>query len=126
MAKFIKESSRKFIMKNEALAILRSLNWPGNIRELFKFLERIQDSGIGIISKEKLKEFINKPEVNHTQADINQILSIGLKEYIAAIERKAVSESMKKHNGKVTNCIKELKISASAFYRILKEVERSL
>lgn len=126
VAKFIKESSRKFIMKNEALAILRSLNWPGNIRELFKFLERIQDSGIGIISKEKLKEFINKPEVNHTQTDINQILSIGLKEYIAAIERKAVSESMKKHNGKVTNCIKELKISASAFYRILKEVERSL
>lgn len=122
VAKFIKESSRKFIMKNEAIEIIKTQNWPGNIRELLKFLERIQDSGIGIISREKIESFIDievKDEgINHQE----QIKNIGLKEYITLIEREAVSEAMKRHNGKVTNCIKELKISASAFYRILKEV----
>lgn len=122
VAKFIRDSSRKFIIKNEALELIKSLSWPGNIRELFKFLERIQDSGIGIISKDKIREFIGKTPDADPSTDINQIISIGLKDYIAQIERMAVTQTMLKHNGKVTNCIKELKISASAFYRILKEI----
>ncbi|MFA5583406.1 MAG: sigma-54 dependent transcriptional regulator [Bacteriovoracaceae bacterium] len=123
VAKFIKESSRKFIIKSEALKIMRNLPWSGNARELFKFLERIQDSGIGIISAKNINDFIHKNQEPIINSDVNQILSIGLKEYIHQIERMAVIESMKRNNGKVTNCIKELKISASAFYRILKEVE---
>jgi len=123
VAKFIRESSRKFIIKQEALEVIKKLSWPGNIRELFKFLERIQDSGIGIISEEKIRDFIDSPLPLTANIDLDEVFEIGLKDYISQIERLAVKESMKRHNGKVTNCIKELKLSASAFYRILKEVQ---
>ena len=45
----------------------------------------------------------------------------GLKSYITQLEKRAVEESLKRNNGKITACIKELKISSSAFYRILQE-----
>ncbi|HLW56782.1 MAG TPA: hypothetical protein VKY27_05320, partial [Bacteriovoracaceae bacterium] len=112
-----------FIIKQEALEVIKKLSWPGNIRELFKFLERIQDSGIGIISEEKIRDFIDSPLPLTANIDLDEVFEKGLKDYISQIERLAVKESMKRHNGKVTNCIKELKLSASAFYRILKEVQ---
>ena len=47
----------------------------------------------------------------------------GLKKLIQTIEIEAVKESMKRNQGVITKCIKELKISSSAFYRILDKVK---
>jgi DNA-binding NtrC family response regulator len=45
----------------------------------------------------------------------------GLRSYISQIEKRAVEEAMIRNHGKITACIKDLKISSSAFYRILQE-----
>src|SRR5690606_21697394 len=111
VAKFIRESSRKFIIKQEALEVIKKLSWPGNIRELFKFLERIQDSGIGIISEEKISDFIDSPQPLTANVDLDEVFEKVLKDYSSQIEILAAKESMKRHNAKVTNCIKELKLS---------------
>ena len=117
--KFIKESPRKFIMKKEAIELLKSHDWPGNIRELNKFLERIHDSEIGIVNAADIEEKLHYKEKDLQLPHFNDILHLGLKSYINQLEKMAVEASMKRHNGKVTECIKELRISVSAFYRIL-------
>lgn len=118
-----KESSRKFVIKEEALSFLESYSWPGNIRELKLAVERISQIGQGIVTLQSIKEIISysKLEENILNPN-NDILRVGLKNYISNLEKQAVKESMERHKGKITACIKELKISASAFYRILNEI----
>jgi DNA-binding NtrC family response regulator len=50
----------------------------------------------------------------------------GLRSLISQLEKRAVEDSMKRNKGKITACIKELKISTSAFYRILQENQLQL
>jgi transcriptional regulator with PAS, ATPase and Fis domain len=119
ISKFIQNSPRKFIMKEEAIEVLQSKPWPGNIRELNKFLERIHDSEIGIVRREDIDSSLGNKEREILLPDPNDILHLGLKSYIAQLEKMAVEASMKRNHGKVTECIKELRISVSAFYRIL-------
>ena len=119
ISKFIQNSPRKFIIKEEAIELLKQKPWAGNIRELNKFLERIHDSEIGIVRKEDIDQSQQGPEKDISLPDPNDILHLGLKSYIAQLEKMAVEASMKRNNGKVTECIKELRISVSAFYRIL-------
>lgn len=118
-----KLSSRKFVIKEDALSFLESYPWPGNIRELKFTMERISQIGQGIITLSSIRELLQDSDF---EADIpnpnEEIIKIGLKNYISLLERKAVKESMERHQGKITACMKELKISASAFYRILNEI----
>jgi len=115
---FQRRSNRKFIIKEEALEVLKNHSWQGNTRELKKYLERLAQISHGIIQCSDLTDL--KPTSLSAQ-EIDHVIQIGLKQYIQDLEKKAVESSLKKNNGKITACIKELKISSSAFYRILNE-----
>lgn len=119
-----KNSSRKFVVKEDALSFMESYHWPGNIRELKLTIERISQIGQGIISLSMIQDLLAPhSEVEGKIPNPNEIImTIGLKNYISLLEKKTVKESMERHHGKITACIKELKISASAFYRILNEI----
>lgn len=43
---------------------------------------------------------------------------MGIKKYLKMIEKKIVLDSYEKHQHQVTPVLKELKLSASSFYRI--------
>ncbi len=122
---FQKKSSRRYVIKTEALEILKKYNWPGNIRELKKMSERFSQSQSGIIDYKTVKTLIGHPTEATSTSTFGQwneyIQNHGLRSLISMIEKKAVEDSMKRNNGKITTCIKELKISSSAFYRILQE-----
>lgn len=121
---FQKKASRRFVIKPEALESLAKYNWPGNVRELGKVCERFSQSLTGIVDLALVQKTII-PQVQ-IPAPKNEeweefVRTHGLRAYIANLEKRAVEESMKRNNGKITACIKELKISSSAFYRILQE-----
>lgn len=121
-----KKSARRFVVKPEALKLLTQYNWPGNIRELLKMCDRFSQSLSGIIDASSIQKMITPSQAQTIQPVIMDnwnefIFENGLKNFIAQVERRAVEESMKRNNGKITACIKELKISSSAFYRILQE-----
>lgn len=127
---FQKRSSRRFVIKPEALESLKKYTWPGNVRELKKITERFSQNQSGIIDINAVKSILKEPNealLISSHGDWSKFVqNHGLKIFIASIEKKAVEESMKRNNGKITTCIKELKISTSAFYRILQENNLSL
>lgn len=122
---FQKRSSRRYVIRPEALESLKKYSWPGNIRELRKISERFSQNQSGIIDLNALKTILKQPHEALSISSLGDwseyVQNHGLKSLIASIEKKAVEESMKRNNRKITTCIKELKISTSAFYRILQE-----
>jgi len=120
---FQKKSHRRFMIKSDALNQLKDHTWPGNVRELLKFCEQFSQNQTGIIDSGFIKKMLPTKKVllNHTHDWESHVFEHGLRSYINHIERKSVEESLKRNKGKITTCIKELKISSSAFYRILQE-----
>lgn len=121
---FQKKASRRFVIKPEAMESLSKHLWPGNVRELSKVCERFSQSLTGIVDLDLVKKtIISKPQGPSSLQEGWQehVIQHGLRSYIASVEKKAVEEAMKRNNGKITACIKDLKISSSAFYRILQE-----
>lgn len=120
---FQKESSRRFVMKPEALELLKAHSWPGNVRELRKVCERFSQSVTGIIDTESVQQVLRTATASVPSGESwdDYVKEHGLRSLISQLEKRAVEESMKRNKGKITACIKELKISTSAFYRILQE-----
>ena len=131
---FLKESPRKIVIKQDALEVLETYNWPGNIRELQKAIEVLTSTSKGIIRKQDLPQRIQN--VHHsefkysdseeksllTRTQIEYISKNGLKLYMKELEKIAVSSTLKKNNGKIAKSIKDLKISSSAFYRVMESL----
>lgn len=120
---FQKNSTRRFVIKADAMELLKKHSWPGNIRELKKTCDRFTQGASGIIDSSILGRMLGievaRPVVSEGWED--HVFQHGLKSYISQLEKKAVEEALKRNNGKITACIKDLKISTSAFYRILQE-----
>ncbi len=119
---FQKKSSRRFVIKSQASALLRDYPWPGNVRELAKTCERFSQSFSGIIEEKDVQKILSMhPGSELTSGWESFVKEHGLRALISHFEKTAVEESLRRNNGKITACIKELKISSSAFYRILQE-----
>lgn len=126
---FQKKSARRFIIKKSALDFLKSYSWPGNIRELRKTIEYLSSLPKGIIEREIVENYLAIEEEEKTpkhglidQDVLDYIKTHGLRDYFTLIEKEAVKDSYLRHEGKVTSCLKELKISSSAFYRIINQL----
>lgn len=121
---YLKLNPRKIILKSCALRKLQDYDWPGNVRELKKTLYLLSEKKKGIILKEDINLTTDhqkaSPHVAHDHS-YEEIISIGLKNYLQNIERLAIEQAMKINDGKITSCIKDLKISSSSFYRILAQ-----
>jgi DNA-binding NtrC family response regulator len=120
---FQKNSPRRYVIKSDALGLLKKHSWPGNIRELRKTCERFSQGVSGIIDTTVVSKMLGLPttEKQLSEGWEEHVFEHGLKSYIGQLEKKAVEEALRRNNGKITACIKDLKISSSAFYRILQE-----
>jgi DNA-binding NtrC family response regulator len=122
---FQQKSNRRFVLRPEAMEELKKHTWAGNIRELSKTCERLSQGKSGIIDRQDVIKAFTPSSGKSAPAKMDEwndfVREKGLKAFIAQVEKKAVEDSMKRNNGKITACIKELKISSSAFYRILQE-----
>ncbi len=121
---FQKKSSRRFVIKTEAIEAMKQYSWPGNVRELSKVCERFSQSLSGLVDLNLVKKTIipqGQTNIPKLEGWEDYVQNHGLRSYITNLEKRAVEESMKRNKGKITACIKELKISSSAFYRILQD-----
>lgn len=120
---FQKSSSRRYVVKPDAIELLKKYSWPGNVRELRKTCERFSQGVSGIVDAALVSRMLGLEtiETKGVEGWEEHVFQHGLKSYINQLERRAVEESLKRNNGKITASIKELKISSSAFYRILQE-----
>jgi DNA-binding NtrC family response regulator len=117
---FLNQSARRVIIKECALLALNEYTWPGNTRELKKYIDSLIFSGLGIITKDDINlestYSENEEILNDKQAEF--ITKNGLRSYMKRVEKEVTASLLKKNNGKIAKTIKDLKISASAFYRI--------
>lgn len=119
---FQKNSPRRYVIKPEAMALLKKHSWSGNIRELRKTCERFSQGVSGIVDASLVSRMLGQEsQLKDIQGWEEQVFEHGLKAYINQLEKKAVEEALRRNNGKITACIRDLKISSSAFYRILQE-----
>jgi len=120
---FQKSSSRRYVVKPDAIGLLKKYSWPGNVRELRKTCERFSQGVSGIVDAALVSRMLGLETIGTRGVEgwEEHVFQYGLKSYINQLERRAVEESLKRNNGKITASIKELKISSSAFYRILQE-----
>ena len=121
---FQKKSSRRFVIKTEAIEAMKKYSWPGNVRELSKVCERFSQSLSGFVDLGLVKKTIipqGQTSIPKLEGWEDYVQNYGLRAYISNLEKRAVEESMKRNKGKITACIKELKISSSAFYRIIQD-----
>lgn len=124
---FLKTSHRRFIIKDCAIEEFKKYPWPGNIRELRKKIELLSSKEKGIIVKADIN-FSSKLQSSPnwlTGQQHDYIKINGLREFIKKIEEESLRSALENNNGKITKTIKELKISASAFYRIFDKLNIS-
>lgn len=133
LSHFISQSPRRFVLKAEARQLLAQYEWPGNIRELKKTVDILSTKEKGILTTDDLS-FILTPTTPKkyngqnsskllTPSQESFISEHGLKNYIKLIEEESIKLILDKNNGKVAKTIKDLKISASAFYRIFDQLK---
>lgn len=118
---FLSLSPRRIILKEDALEKLLSHDWPGNIRELKRVMDNLIFSNLGIVKESDIRIIQDTNSVNETLLTKDHeeyIVSFGLREYMKKIEKEITRNILEKNQGKVAKTIKDLKISASAFYRI--------
>lgn len=125
---FQKKSPRRYVVKPEAIEVLKKHLWPGNIRELRKTCERFSQGKSGIVDDALVRSMLGMETASNviTNDWEEYVFQYGLKSYIGQIEKQAVEAALKRNDGKITASIKDLKISTSAFYRILQENQLQL
>lgn len=118
--KFSNKMGRNYTFSSEAISMLKSYGWPGNIRELMNVLERIfvlakQDT----ISLEDLPSEIGKP------SNINELpknsKDLTLEEALEAIEKSLILKAFQECGGVKTRTAEKLGIKTSALYYKLEK-----
>jgi DNA-binding NtrC family response regulator len=124
---FQQQSPRRFVMTPEASRLMSERHWPGNIRELRQAILALADIGQGVVDVPAMERALGETTVIASATGMlndeirEYVRQHGLRGYFQYIEKELAQEALARHQGKITLCIKELKISSSAFYRILQE-----
>ena len=124
---FVKKGDRAIVFDSEAKVFINEYPWPGNIRELERTIEILKTKENGIVTIHDIKQVLthknNSIEHRLNQIDeIDEVMSIGLKNYLEKIEARIVKDVHTKNQLKVRKTLSDLKISNNAFYRIMSNI----
>lgn len=118
--RFNSEVGRKIkYADDEALNILLSYNWPGNLRELHNTIE------YALIRCDTDQEFITKRELpSHIlEAEESMLSDATLRNATRFFEKHHISTVLKKYQQDKRECAKVLGLSLSSLYRKLEELD---
>ncbi|MFB4165275.1 sigma-54-dependent Fis family transcriptional regulator [Alteribacillus sp. JSM 102045] len=102
---------------NELLEIMKSYSWPGNIRELFNVLERIQTIYTDCLpSVAELQSLLTSASLLEKNIEVDQSFT-----YREEIEKNTIKKVLQQTGGKAAQAAKLLNIPRSTFYRKIKK-----
>ncbi len=103
------------VVARETLEILKSYDWPGNIRELRNVLSRAL--AMGIRSVIQPGDLLLLPDSESRDKEMDALVGRSLEE----IERAAIVQSLKAHRGNKTQTARALGIAYSTLYEKIKK-----
>jgi transcriptional regulator with PAS, ATPase and Fis domain len=104
-------------ISGEALRLLSSYNYPGNVRELENILERAVNLTEGKIIFSKNLSIDRKSDLVKTEHHKTELL----KEILESAEKEAIKSSVSINRGDKQAAMKELGISKTSFYEKIKK-----
>lgn len=122
---FLKRSSSKFTKKTmeieeEAIETLKSHSWPGNTRELKRWVEHVAlHAPLPFIRKQDVVGWLS-PKVDGGAGLPSLDLSKGLTQLLGDFESKAIQMALKQFND-IDEAAKTLQISRSSLYKKIKD-----
>lgn len=112
--KIISPIYRKYIkgFSEDAKKSLLFYDWPGNVRELKYRIERaIIHNKTGIIESTDLELEPKR-------------VPLSLKEHLTKLQQNLIEEALKLHSGNLSKAAKELGVSRTTFYKLLKKLKK--
>lgn len=106
---------RNISIENDAIDILKDYKWPGNIRQLKNFIEKLSIiSNSDIITKQIIKDSINSEPEFETTDYSNKIIKM-------SITKEEIYEALSKSNGNKAEAANMLGIHRSTLWRLIKK-----
>lgn len=105
----------------EAMALLKSYDWPGNIRELKNICERaVLMSNGPVLTMDDLP--VNLKKKNRRAVWLDEIPGGSLKEIVAEVEREVILRALEENNWNRSAVALSLKMNRSTLYAKMKEL----
>ncbi|HBV99290.1 MAG: transcriptional regulator [Peptococcaceae bacterium BICA1-7] len=121
--KFCNKEYKKTIngFSSDAMSLLRSYDWPGNIRELKNLCERaVLMSNGPVLTVEDLPISLQKK--SGRAGWLNGIPGGSLKEIVAEVEREVILRALEENNWNRSAVAQSLKMNRSTLYAKMKEL----
>ena len=138
---YVNHYSSKFARRDiqitpQAIDLLMVADWPGNVRQLCNEVQRIiarADDGSLITPEELSPEFrrIGAPaapsrsvtSIAATGASITVPQNVTLADALAEVERRMITDALRKHNGNISRAARELGLTRRGLYLKLDRLE---
>jgi DNA-binding NtrC family response regulator len=126
---FFTRGGKRLSFSAEAKAAVLAHDWPGNIRELRKFVELLSAGDEGRVSPEAVARQLKAVRVQEgeasfaTDAQYRFALAQGLDAAVDRLVDTIIRRSLAENGGKKTKTLADLKISTRLLYSSLKRVE---
>lgn len=123
-----KSFDRRLVFNEDAWEYLMNYAWPGNIRELKKFIDLLHAKNVGLVHVSDLPEKITANQLGPTQKIFDElhfdfVKKYGLSRYVEKIEEDVLRISLNENDHKVRRTLEDLQISTNAFYRIKERID---
>jgi len=110
----------------EGMRILRSYHWPGNIRELKNFVERINImSEEEIISADSVKSFLGGSPQGQTNDALTAYAEMTLAQARESFERDLIAARLREAGGNISRAAESLGVYASNLHSKMKKLKMS-
>ncbi|MFZ4590502.1 MAG: sigma-54-dependent transcriptional regulator [Ignavibacteria bacterium] len=109
------------VFNENAMSRMKTFRWPGNIRELKNFIERI----IFTVDREQISvEDIELPETKHTK-ELNDLLNkyLSLNEFQNESERMFLMKILQDYKYNISQTAEALKIQRSHLYKLMSKYD---
>jgi two-component system nitrogen regulation response regulator NtrX len=117
-----RDSDHRMRLSDEAFRALKEYPWPGNIRELKNFIERITImSEEETISAETVRRFLREKKLRRTPDSLKEYAEMELGRAKAEFERKLIQTRLAEHNYNISRAAEALGVYPSSLHSKIKK-----
>ncbi len=104
-------------LEQAAMEDLRAYEWPGNIRELKNFIERINIMvAEGTITREQVARFLGRRESGPESSPLARYAKMTLTDARESFEKELIEERLRENGNNITRTAQQLRLSPSSLH----------